>query len=93
MAGPTCPVVTQNDPNCADRPLAGVTLVVLTANGTEAARTVTDADGFFAVALPPGPYTIEPQPVDTMPRGPASIPVVVGDGMTTVDIPYDTGIR
>ena len=47
LAGPTCPVVRPNDPACADRPLAGVTLIVLTAAGTEAARTTTDANGYF----------------------------------------------
>jgi hypothetical protein len=93
LAGPTCPVVRLNDPACADRPLAGVTLVVLTAAGTEAARTATDANGYFAFSLPPGPYTLEPQPVDGMLRGSESIPVVVGDAVVTVDVGYDTGIR
>ena len=43
--------------------------------------------------LPPGPYTIEPQPVEGMVHGSATIPVVVTDGVVTVDIPFDTGIR
>jgi carboxypeptidase family protein len=93
VAGPTCPVVQPNDPACADRPLPGVTVVVLTAAGTEAARTTTDAEGFYAIPLPPGPYTIEPQQIEGMMRGSAPIDVVVGDGVVTVDIPYDTGIR
>ena len=93
IAGPTCPVVRLNDPACADRPLAGVTLIVLTAAGDEAARTTTDADGHFGFSLPPGPYTIEPQPVDGMLRGSDPIPVLVGDAVVTVDVPYDTGIR
>jgi hypothetical protein len=93
LAGPTCPVVRPNDPNCADRPLAGVTIVVLTANGTEAGRTTTDANGFYAITLPSGPYTIEPQQAEGMLRGSPPIDVVVGDGIVTVDVPYDTGIR
>ena len=93
LAGPTCPVVRVNDPACDDRPIAGVTVVILTTAGDEAARTTTDADGFYAVTLPPGPYVIEPQSVDGMIRGSSLIPVVVGDGMVTVDVPYDTGIR
>ena len=36
FAGPTCPVVTVDDPSCADRPLAGITIVVLTPTGVEA---------------------------------------------------------
>jgi len=93
MAGPTCPVQKPNDPACADRPMAGVTIVVLTAAGNEAARTTTDASGYYAVTLPAGPYTIEPQPVEGMVHGSPTVPVTVGEGVTTVDIPYDTGIR
>jgi hypothetical protein len=93
LAGPTCPVVTVGDPSCADRPLAGVTILVLTANGVEAGRTTTDANGAFAFSLPPGPYTLEPQPVEGMMRGAEPISVVVADGVVTVDVAYDTGIR
>ena len=93
MAGPTCPVEKPNDPACADRPMAGVTIVVLTAAGNEAARTTTDDSGFYAVNLPAGPYTIEPQTAPGTVRGSATVPVTVGEGVTTVDIPYDTGIR
>jgi len=92
-AGPTCPVARPNDPACADRPLEGVTIVVLTAAGNEAGRTITDASGYYGITLPSGPYTIEPQPVQGMVRGSPPVPVVVGEGVTTVDIPYDTGIR
>jgi len=92
-AGPTCPVVRPDDPACADRPLEGVTIVVLTAAGNEAGRTITDANGYYGITLPSGPYTIEPQPVQGMVRGSPPVPVVVGEGVTTVDIPYDTGIR
>jgi hypothetical protein len=93
MAGPTCPVEKPNDPACADRPMAGVTIVVVTAAGNEAARTTTDETGFYAVTLPAGPYTIEPEPVAGMIHGSPPVQVTVGEGVTTVDIPYDTGIR
>ena len=92
-AGPTCPVARPDDPACADRPLEGVTIVVLTAAGNEAGRTITDASGYYGITLPSGPYTIEPQPVQGMVHGSPPVPVVVGEGVTTVDIPYDTGIR
>ena len=92
-AGPTCPVARPDDPACADRPLEGVTIVVLTAAGNEAGRTTTDASGYYGITLPSGPYTIEPQPVQGMVHGSPPVPVVVGEGVTTVDIPYDTGIR
>jgi hypothetical protein len=92
-AGPTCPVARPNDPACADRPIAGATIVILTAAGNEAGRTTTDASGYYGITLPAGPYTIEPQPVEGMVHGSPPVSVVVGEGVTTVDIPYDTGIR
>ena len=93
LAGPTCPVVTLDDASCNDRPVAGATILVLDVNGREVARLTTDADGHYAVALPAGPYTIEPQPVDGFLRVAESIQAVVGVAITTVDISFDTGIR
>jgi hypothetical protein len=93
LAGPTCPVVTANDPSCNDRPVAGATLVVLDARGTEVARVVTDVNGHYEVTLPNGPYTIEPQPVDGFMRTADPVPATVADDVLTIDIGYDTGIR
>jgi hypothetical protein len=93
LAGPTCPVVTDGDPACDDRPLAAVTVLVLDVNGTEVARLQTDADGRYAVTLPAGPYTVEPQPAEGLMGLPAPVAVTVGDGFVTVDLAYDTGIR
>lgn len=93
LAGPTCPVVTPNDPSCNDRPVAGATILVLDARGTEVARLLTDAGGHYSVALPPGPYTIEPQPVEGFMHLAEPIAVTVGGGVASVDIAFDTGIR
>ena len=93
MAGPTCPVVTEGDPTCDERPLAGVTILVLDLNGTEIARLQTDADGRYSVTLPAGPYTVEPQPAEGVLRMPEPIAVTVGGTFVTVDLSYDTGIR
>ena len=93
LAGPTCPVVKVGDPACDDRPLPGVTVLVLDTNGTEIARLLTDADGRYVVTLPAGPYTVEPQPAEGVFQKPEPIPVTVGDGFVTVDLGYDTGIR
>jgi hypothetical protein len=93
LAGPTCPVVKVGDPSCEPAPVSGVTLLALTADGTEAARATTDANGYFAFALPPGAYTIEAQPVQGLTRGGEPVPVTVGNGVVTVDVPFDTGIR
>lgn len=92
-AGPTCPVVSAADPNCDDRPIAGATVLVLDATGREVARVVTDADGRYAVALPAGPYVVEPQPADGILRMAEPVSVTVGDGFVDVDLAYDTGIR
>jgi hypothetical protein len=93
LAGPTCPVVTLNDPSCNDRPVPGATILVLDIRGTEVARLLTDANGNYAVALPSGPYTIEPQPVEGFMRVAEPVAVTVGDGVASVDLAYDTGIR
>jgi hypothetical protein len=93
LAGPTCPVVTANDPNCNDRPIAGATVLVLDAAGTEVARLVTDSAGHYLVTLPSGPYSIEPQPVEGIMRNAGPVAVTVADGYVTVDLQYDTGIR
>lgn len=83
--GPSCSVQRQDDP-CPDRPLAA---------DAEAARTLSDAAGFYAVALRPGRYTVVPlTPGGAMlPRGtPRAIEVPVG-GWLAADISYDSGIR
>jgi hypothetical protein len=92
-AGPTCPVVTANDPNCNDRPVAGATILILDASGREVARLVTDAAGRYAATLPAGPYTVEPQPVEGLLGTAEPVAATVRDGFVTVDLAYDTGIR
>ena len=91
-AGPTCPVVTVDNP-CDDRPIAGVPVVVLDVNGREVGRVMTDAEGRYSVTLPSGPYTIEPQPIEGLMRAPEPTQVTVDGGFVTVDLSYDTGIR
>lgn len=96
VAGPTCPV-EQNppDPSCAERPVAGATVIVRDAAGTEVATALTGADGWFLVGLgTPGTYTVEAQPVEGLMGTPAPQGVVVGErGVATVTLAYDTGIR
>jgi hypothetical protein len=93
VAGPTCPVVTFDDPACDDRPVPGATIVVLDAAGTEVARTTSDAAGHYEITLPPGPYTIEPQPLEGFFRVAEPVMVTVTGGVVTADIAFDTGIR
>lgn len=94
-AGPTCPVV-QNppDPACADRPVADAILVVETASGEEFARASSGADGTFRIVLPPGTYSLVPQPVEGLMGTPEAQEIVVIDGpVDGIDVAYDTGIR
>lgn len=95
-AGPVCPVVTNPpDPACADRPVAGAVLVVTDLNGSEIARTVTDADGRFSIELAPGAYRLVPQPVEGLMGTAAAIDLrVETEGpLIEVQVSYDTGIR
>lgn len=98
LAGPACPVVTDPpDPACADRPVAGATIIVLDLAGAEVARATTDASGVYLVALPGGgSYAVEAQPVEGVLGVPAPLVVAVGPGpgdWGAADLHYDTGIR
>lgn len=96
FAGPTCPVVSDPpDPDCDDRPVDGAVIVVRDEDGGEVARMTTDADGRATVDLPPGRYSLVPQPVEGLMGTPGPIEVTVADGAVgePVAIPYDTGIR
>lgn len=95
-AGPVCPVVTEPpDPACADRPVAGATLLILDVDGAEVARVTSDADGSFEVRLPPGRYRVVPQPVDGLmgTAGEQELRVAAGAPASPLEISYDTGIR
>ena len=95
LAGPVCPVESvPPDPNCAPRPVAGATVVIRDAAGSQVAQTVTAADGSFFVAVPAEDYTVEPRPVDGLIGTAAPLEVSVKDGIATqVQLEYDTGIR
>lgn len=91
--GPTCPVERVDQP-CPDRPLAA-TLVIEAASGREVARATASVDGFYAVGLVAGHYTIVPLTPGggILPRGtPLAIDIAGGD-WTLADVSYDSGIR
>lgn len=95
LRGPICPVVTDPpDPDCADQPVVGATLVFTTLDGTEVARATTDASGEFSVELAPGAYRLVAQPVEGLMGTPAPIDFGVEAGvMSELTVGYDTGIR
>ena len=94
-AGPVCPVERNPpDPACAPRPVAGATIVIRDGSGAQVAVAISAADGGYFVAVPPGEYVVDPQPVQgllgTAPRQPAT---VVAGAVSDVPLDYDTGIR
>jgi carboxypeptidase family protein len=91
LAGPTCPVETP-DASCEPRPWTG--RVRATEEDGRTYETSTDADGRYAIAVPPGTYTVVAVTGEGGP--PTGIPQVVpiADGASlTVDLEVDTGIR
>jgi Carboxypeptidase regulatory-like domain len=94
LAGPTCPVVTPEEP-CPPRPVTDAVIEAQRASGQVVANTHTDADGRYALTVGSGTYTLI---ATTSPGGPLCDPVSVtvsaGNGSTVqADISCDTGIR
>ena len=94
--GPQCPVETEGDP-CEDKPAAGSKVTIATplpgnpdAAGEVVARTTTDADGIYRVAVSQGMYVVTAQA--GMSCEPTNVRVTSG-AYSKVDIPCDTGIR
>ena len=98
LLGPTCPVERANDPcDPVARP-DPVTLLALDASGAEAARTVTLADGSFALDLPAGSYTVHADRTAVVYPSIPDVPLVVTNLASPshpqrVIVSGDTGIR
>ena len=94
--GPQCPVETEGEP-CEDQPAAGSRVTIAKqlpgdtyAGGEVVARTTTDADGSYRVAVAPGKYLVTADAGMSCERMDAR----VGAGTySKVDISCDTGIR
>ena len=95
IAGPVCPVEQiPPDPACAPRPVEGAVLIVRGEDGAEAGRAQSDGRGFFELALEPGRYTLEPQPIEGFLGGASPVSFTVEEGAATpITVEYDTGIR
>jgi Carboxypeptidase regulatory-like domain len=93
LAGPTCPVARPNDPACAERPVTGAVIHVIAGDGVEAATLTTDANGRFAVELPPGAYRLVADDVEGLMRSPEPVTVTIKGSVVDVQLSYDTGIR
>jgi hypothetical protein len=89
---PTCPGAVRPGQNCT-APVS-VRIDAHDSTGAVAGSTTSLDDGRYALALPPGSYTLV---VDTAQSGPFSCPstdVTITDGApASADIDCDTGIR
>lgn len=93
LLGPTCAGATRADA-CTEPYVAR--LLVLDTEGVPVGEVTSAEDGTFALALPPGVYTIQPTPPEGDVLFPVAFPVsfVVGEEeWTEIGVDYDTGIR
>jgi hypothetical protein len=92
MMGPACPGPVQIDTPCPDTPVQA-TVTILDANTEQVAQVQSDLQGQFTVKLPPGTYTLQPEPLSVLQRAePMTVTVVAGDFISVI-ITYDSGIR
>jgi hypothetical protein len=68
-------------------------ITVLDGAGREVAAVESDAEGQFRVPLPQGSYVLRPESPGTYPRAAPQRVEVQRNGMTRVDIVYDSGMR
>lgn len=94
LAGPTCPVEKPGDPFCADRPVEDAEIILRDAGGKEIEKVTGLKGGRGTLALAPGTYRLEPQPVPRLLGTPPAQTVTLVEGdARTVTFRYDTGIR
>jgi hypothetical protein len=92
LIGPACPGPQRAEQPCPDEPYQA-RLTILDQSNQVVAEVQTEADGQFRLKLPPGTYTIQPEPGNPLPQA-SDLSVMVADGTyTTVQILYDSGIR
>lgn len=93
LLAPTCPVESTESP-CPGRPLAGVPVRVVDADGNVRASAVSGDDGAFSIDVAPGNYlltaSIEEDPARSV--KPVRVSVRAGE-VVHVDALVDSGIR
>jgi hypothetical protein len=93
LAGPTCPVERVGASPCV-RVVAGAEILARDGSGRIAARARSDGAGNYFLALAPGSYVVEPQPVGGLMGTAQPVAVEVTDGPPLeLNLEYDTGIR
>lgn len=94
MVDAGCPMAHDATP-CPDRPLSARITVTPVTGGNAVASMVSDAEGRFHIPLPPGTYTVRAANLLGAPAPlamPQTVSVVAGR-YTTVEIPFDSGVR
>jgi hypothetical protein len=95
VASPTCPVQTAENP-CPPKPVPSRTVTIVGANGQIVAKTITDSQGHFSLALAAGTYTVQviivPGLVGMRQITPGHVTITSGQ-TSHVNIVLDTGIR
>jgi Carboxypeptidase regulatory-like domain len=93
LLAPTCPVETAESP-CPGRPLAGVPVRVVDADGDVRGSAVSGDDGSFTIDVAPGSYlliaSIEEDPARSV--KPVRVEVRAGE-VVHADVRVDSGIR
>lgn len=93
VLAPTCPVETAESP-CPGRPLAGVPVRVVDADGNELASAVSGDDGAFTIDVAPGSYQLTASIEEDAARFVKPVRVVVRAGQVVrADVLVDSGIR
>ena len=93
LLAPTCPVETVESP-CPGRPLAGVPVRLLDADGNELARAVSGDDGAFTIDVAPGSYLLTASIEEDPARSVAPVRVMARAGeVVHADVLVDSGIR
>jgi hypothetical protein len=87
--GPVMPVCREGVP--CDAPMSGSFDVLK--DGHRVASFQTDADGHFRVSLAPGTYTVTPTSAGALMNQQSKTVTVGPDGLTSVELSFDTGIR
>ena len=87
---PGCPGPTR--PDCPDRAYTGV-VVVRNGVGTEVARTSTDKDGAFDVAIAPGQYLVATLAEGQLGNVTQAAVAVTAGQTSNVQLRVDSGLR
>jgi hypothetical protein len=93
LLAPTCPVESTESP-CPGRPLAGVAVRVVDADGNVRASAVSGDDGAFTIDVAPGSYLLTASIEEDLARSVKPVRVAVRAGeVVHADVLVDSGIR